>query len=68
MTQHFWHAVEFAANTLIFLLAGLIIGDFIHHSATPRDWGTMFSLCVHARFARAVFRVVRLALPLFFLH
>ena len=50
--EHFWHAVEFAANTLIFLLAGLICGKFIWFSATATDWGTMIALYLLANVIR----------------
>ena len=31
MVEHVWHTIEFLANTLIFMLAGLIIGDVFYH-------------------------------------
>ena len=28
--EHFWEAIEYAANTLVFLLAGVLIGAFMY--------------------------------------
>jgi NhaP-type Na+/H+ or K+/H+ antiporter len=52
--QTYWRAIEFAANTLIFMLAGLIIGRFMIDSATASDWAHMVVLYVLANVIRAV--------------
>lgn len=42
--HHVWGMIEWAGNTLIFLLAGLIIGSKTIHEVTPSDWGYLFIL------------------------
>lgn len=42
--HHVWGMIEWAGNTLIFLLAGLIIGSETIHEVTPSDWGYLFLL------------------------
>ena len=52
--ETFWRAIEYAANTLIFMLAGLIIGRFCTLHATPKDWGTMLTLYLFANLIRGL--------------
>jgi NhaP-type Na+/H+ or K+/H+ antiporter len=67
---HFWHAIEYLGNTLIFLLAGLIIGKVIwlsaDHNITNEDYWYCFIMfgCMIA--VRALMVLV-FAIPLKFL-
>lgn len=42
--HHVWGMIEWAGNTLIFVLAGLIIGSKTIHEVTASDWGYLFLL------------------------
>lgn len=42
--HHVWGFIEWTANTLIFLLAGLMIGSEVQKSITAKDWGYMVLL------------------------
>jgi NhaP-type Na+/H+ or K+/H+ antiporter len=42
--HHVWGIIEWTGNTLIFLLAGLIIGSETIHIVTANDWGYLFLL------------------------
>jgi NhaP-type Na+/H+ or K+/H+ antiporter len=44
--HHVWGMIEWALNTMIFLLAGLIIGDRVFEEVIPIDWFYCFVLYV----------------------
>ena len=53
-----WHTLDFSANTIIFMLAGVIVGRYIPKSS-PRDYLSMFVAYLAMQAARlVVFAVV----------
>lgn len=59
--HHVWGMIEWAGNTLIFLLAGLIIGSETIHEVTPSDWGYLFVLFITLLIIRVV--IISLLFP-----
>jgi NhaP-type Na+/H+ or K+/H+ antiporter len=56
-----WSIIEWTCNTLIFLLAGLIIGSRTLNHVNLRDWGIMVLLYIILTFIRVV--VIALLFP-----
>jgi NhaP-type Na+/H+ or K+/H+ antiporter len=51
--EHFWEAIEYAANTLVFLLAGVLIGAFMYEDIGATHWAMLLVLYVFANLIRA---------------
>lgn len=60
--HHVWGMIEWAFNTMIFLLAGLIIGDRVFHQVNVLDWFFLLVLYVFLFIIRAL--VIAMHYPL----
>lgn len=52
--HHVWGMIEWIANTIIFMLAGLIIGKQIIQKIEARDWGYLFLLYIILQLIRCL--------------
>lgn len=59
--EHFWHTMEFFANTIIFTLAGIIIVEAAQGNIVGRDWGYLFMMYCLVMIVRGV--VIACSIP-----